>query len=221
MVLCRSTLIPSCSITRYRSGAVRAFTLVEVLVVVSLIALLISILLPALGRVSEKARIVVCKTRLNQVGEASARYRMDWDHRSYGIIDFANNDRNDNLVSLSNYTETLEMFVCPSTQNYLSSKSRLSASPRGSFGDYPSYESYGHFEAPWDPKIPALCKGIESDVWLVFDQDNPDINHHMSYADNHGAIGGNVLHADGHVGWVVGNDWEPTRFSAQRAHVFR
>jgi len=78
-------------------------------VVVSLIALLISMLLPAMGQVGEKSRIVVCKSRLGQVGEASAHYRIDWQHRSFGIIDFASNDRNDNLLALSNYSESLQI----------------------------------------------------------------------------------------------------------------
>ena len=62
-------------------------------------------------------------------------------------------------------------------------------------------------------------KGKEPIVWLVFDQDNPDINHHMSSFDNHGPAGGNVLHADTHVGWYNGDEWEPTRWSAQRAYL--
>ncbi|MGN6367746.1 MAG: prepilin-type N-terminal cleavage/methylation domain-containing protein [Phycisphaerae bacterium] len=57
------------------------FTLIELLVVVSIIAVLIAILLPALGKAKVKAGTVVCGTRLKGLGTAMAVYLSEYDQR--------------------------------------------------------------------------------------------------------------------------------------------
>ncbi|HEY1685623.1 MAG TPA: type II secretion system protein [Tepidisphaeraceae bacterium] len=65
-----------------------AFTLVELLVVIGIIALLISMLLPALSRAREEANLIDCQARLQEMGHAlqiyEAQYRglLPW-----GIVD--------------------------------------------------------------------------------------------------------------------------------------
>jgi prepilin-type N-terminal cleavage/methylation domain-containing protein len=195
----------------------RAFTLVEMLLVVAIIALIISILLPALRWGKETTRIAVCGTRLGQLGVGVSSYRADY--RKFGLTEYSTTGSivamNDNMLSLTNYVASLETYVCPSTRNYLTGFDRLKARPTNTTGNFPSYESYGHFDTG-KHKTPFNCKGKENLVWLIFDQDNPDINHNLSHADNHGPAGGNVLYADIHVYWIKGADWEPTRYAAQR-----
>lgn len=58
-----------------RSG----FTLMELLIVVSVIALLAAMLLPAIGMVRELALATRCQSNLRQIGLAAALYPEEWD----------------------------------------------------------------------------------------------------------------------------------------------
>ncbi len=64
-----------------RTSTRRGFTLIELLVVISIIALLISLLLPAVGEVRRQGRLIKCVANVRQHGTAAATYasqNRDW-----------------------------------------------------------------------------------------------------------------------------------------------
>jgi prepilin-type N-terminal cleavage/methylation domain-containing protein len=64
----------------------RAFTIIELLVVVSIIALLVGILLPAIGRAREQAKLTSSQSNIKQIGTAAGIYTAEWADRQFTTI---------------------------------------------------------------------------------------------------------------------------------------
>ncbi len=63
------------------SGKIKkAFSLVEILVIMTIISILTGILLPALSRVRQQARIVICRSNIRQLYLANIGYAMENDN---------------------------------------------------------------------------------------------------------------------------------------------
>ena len=90
--------------TRTSAGAqraLRAFTLVELLVVVSIIALLISILLPSLSNARKQAKTLVCQTRMRNLSSANFTYLSEFGSFAPSISNFS--DSNNSAFKAKRY----------------------------------------------------------------------------------------------------------------------
>jgi prepilin-type N-terminal cleavage/methylation domain-containing protein len=127
---------------------IRGFTLVELLVVISIIAVLLAILMPSLQKAREAASRIVCGKNLSQIGIASSAYFNDYNRwwvtynmstASYQIYNSVRTDEsifrywaNEGLLFSLNYVKTAKIYYCPT-----SSKSRRRKAPTT-----PEYESH-------------------------------------------------------------------------------
>src|SRR5580658_2651019 len=100
-----------------------AFTLVELLVTIAIIAVLAALLMPALGRSKESGRVTFCQGNLHQVGLALQLYVDDNKNIMPSMIDYnqnvaPTNQTNINIV-LAPQLGSTNVLCCPSDNQQL------------------------------------------------------------------------------------------------------
>ncbi|MEM1354119.1 MAG: DUF1559 domain-containing protein [Planctomycetota bacterium] len=97
----------------------KAFTLIELLVVISIIALLIAILLPALGQAKESARAINCLANTRSIGQAAMNYAADYNQNLPGCNGRAVGNGNVTFPAwatrlLDYNSDAYDVYYCPS-----------------------------------------------------------------------------------------------------------
>jgi prepilin-type N-terminal cleavage/methylation domain-containing protein/prepilin-type processing-associated H-X9-DG protein len=184
----------------------RGFTLVELLVVIGVIALLISILLPALSSARERSRRTACLANLHGLGQAMFLYaNAHKDHLPNGnppgkwkSYDGANQV----MVEFArDFVSAPGLFHCPSDRDDLPTQI-LTADAMLPNSARVSYEFYCLF---WAPEFGPLLTQLKGQAPLAWDFDGGEVDSPLL---NHGNGGGHVVFADGHAEWQGRKEWD-------------
>ncbi len=176
----------------------KRFTLIELLVVIGIIAILASMLMPALQKAKEKANQADCMNNMKQIGTTVMMYASDFKSLFPAGIDNTGKMPDDSVLHNAHvfgnlmyceYITTGKTFICRSTKHSAVARdgwATLAGDTDTSNGKTDKYNSY------------LFIGGVSSvDVTAEHGIARDKNANHKSY--------GNVLWGDGHVSGEAGN----------------
>lgn len=198
-------------VSRRASHRLRAFTLIEMLIVVVIIALLAALLFPVFNSVRSAGRITTCQSNLRQIGMAMQLYQNDYN-RFYPDLrtpppgcSWSSN--------IAHYTKGDAVFTCPEAPNKVFQSGCPSVKREGDVTT--SFRGGYSFDVPYGPtQLSELRIKMPSQMISVIDGDGDKVSAPLesgplSRADLENMVvalrhkdGANALFVDGHVKWM-------------------
>ena len=166
------------------NAANRAFTLIELLIVIAIIGLLAAILFPVFGRVRENARRSSCQSNLKQIGLGIIQYSQDYDEMQprtiFGSSGGSNWPTNYKWMdAVYSYVKSTQIFRCPSepsTTNVYKFAGDMPGTTSFFFGSYiynNAYWGYGGL-SPSNKKL-SIIESPTTTAWVLEQTDTSQI----------------------------------------------
>ena len=191
------------------------FTLIELLVVVSIIALLVSILLPALSKAKKQAQFVVCQSNLNQIGLGYYYYKEKYPERGLGRWLIGGQITNPTMwyEQIKEYVDPSKVF-CPGNKVLYPVDQNVTIMPEGwkpALSNFVLNEwhcTYRETAAPRYDDVTVVFtdgKGVHMFADYQYRWDDPLDRCQIAFVHRDGA---NFLFRDGHVAWYHREEYD-------------
>ncbi len=147
----------------------RGFTIIELLVVVTIVALLVGILLPAIGKARDNARVNVSKNNLRQFATAHKTYASDWADRHVTLVRDDLGRFGGDIVAYTNalYPQGGEWFENLTHPGIICGSGYMSGEYRP-WGYWPLWDHNPMFQAFIFPDSPNTCESCTAWGWFRF-----------------------------------------------------